>query len=114
MAINKIRYTINFLTDSENTTEVVRDVDDYIRKYISDKYVMGGVDSIVGCWPASIYDTKMTPRSVYALARNDIWTIEQVCECTERDILKLEGVGKKSLEDIKKSLNAIGRTLKEE
>lgn len=114
MAINKIEYTIKFLTDSENTTEVVRDLDDYIRKYISDKYVMGGVESIVGCGPASIYDLKLTSRSFYALARSDIWTIEQVCECTERDILKLEGIGEKSLKDIKKSLNAIGRTLKEE
>ncbi len=54
---------------------------------------------------------ELTVRSEYCLQRGDIDTIGDLIKCKEVDLLKIAGLGKKSLWDIKDALKSRGLSL---
>ena len=57
-------------------------------------------------------DLKLSGRTLNALVNNGIKTAEAIAEKEEKEILELEGMGKKGVEEIKKALKKIGLSLK--
>jgi RNA polymerase sigma factor (sigma-70 family) len=51
-------------------------------------------------------------RSIHCLRDIDIWTVRQLCEHTERELLGIRGFGRKSLNEVKEALSEIGAELK--
>lgn len=52
-------------------------------------------------------------RSYNCLRAENILTLDQLCRCTERDLLRVPNLGRKSLNIIREGLAKIGRTLGE-
>ena len=63
--------------------------------------------------PESVFDLDLPSNVISALARNDIETIEDLCNKTAQELLSLKGIGKKSLDMITEVLNDLGLQLKE-
>lgn len=57
-------------------------------------------------------DLKLSGRTLNALVNGGIKTAEAIAEKEEKEILELEGMGKKGVEEIKKALKKIGLSLK--
>lgn len=56
----------------------------------------------------------LNSRSVNALKRSNIFTVEALCKLTPKEILNLKNLGKKSLEEIKETLKNIDLKLADE
>lgn len=55
---------------------------------------------------------RLSPRTLNALINNNIGSIEQLEEYTERRLMNLKGFGKKAMSEIQEALASIGRTVK--
>lgn len=60
----------------------------------------------------SVEDLDLSVRSTNCLRRAGISTIEDLCQKTEDDMMKIRNLGKKSLDEIKKKLAGMGRSFK--
>ena len=60
----------------------------------------------------SIDDLDLSVRSTNCLRRAGIATVDDLCNKTEDDMMKIRNLGKKSLDEIKKKLIDLGRTFK--
>lgn len=59
-----------------------------------------------------VEDLKLSSRTLNALMNNNIKTAEKLIKKEEKDLLELEGMGKKGIEEIKKALKKTGLSLK--
>jgi hypothetical protein len=55
----------------------------------------------------------LTLRTLYALMGDDIYTIERLTQCTEKELLRIPNLGRKALNEIKDGLSANGLKLKD-
>lgn len=60
----------------------------------------------------SVEDLDLSVRSTNCLRRAGISTIEDLCQKTEDDMMKIRNLGKKSLDEIKKKLAGMGKSFK--
>lgn len=61
---------------------------------------------------ANIEDLDLTVRSTNCLRRAGISTIDELCDRTEDDMMKIRNLGRKSLEEIREKLRAMGKDFK--
>ena len=54
---------------------------------------------------------RLSPRTLNALINNNIGSIEQLCEYTERRLMNLKGFGKKAMTEIREALSNIGKSI---
>ena len=55
----------------------------------------------------------LTLRTLHALMGDDIYTIDQLTQCTEHHLLRIPNLGRKALNEVKDGLSAKGLKLKE-
>ena len=65
-------------------------------------------------YPETIYDLVLPNNVISVLARNGIESINELCNKTPYDLLKLKGIGLKSVEMISEELEYLGLGLKKE
>ena len=61
----------------------------------------------------TIEDLDLSVRSFNCLKRSNINTVADLAEKTEDDMMKVRNLGRKSLEEVKKKLEELGLTLKQ-
>ena len=61
----------------------------------------------------TIEDLDLSVRSFNCLKRANINTVADLAEKTEDDMMKVRNLGRKSLEEVKKKLEELGLTLKQ-
>ncbi len=61
-----------------------------------------------------IEELHLNSRSINALKRSNIFTVEALCKLSSKEILNLRNLGKKSLEEIKEALEKMGLKLADE
>ena len=61
-----------------------------------------------------IDDLNLTVRSHNVLTSNNIHTVEQLVKHTERDLFKMENMGRKSINEVKEVLASMNLKLKED
>lgn len=69
------------------------------------------IDVIANSYQPDIESLGLTVRSERALVQNGIYSIKDLCEKTEIDLLRIPTLGKRSLTEIKTMLGLIGLTL---
>jgi hypothetical protein len=62
--------------------------------------------------PVTIDDLDFTVRTYNCLRHSGIETIEELCDLTEDDVIKIRNISRKCLDEIKSKLSEIGRSLK--
>ena len=61
----------------------------------------------------TIEELDLSVRSYNCLKRAGINTVDELSKRTEQDIMKVRNLGKKSLQEIKEKLEALGRALRQ-
>lgn len=110
--MNKIVYNVAFLSNKSGYFEdFYNDIQAVAEKYaIKDTIESGGSDG-----PASIFDLKLLRSSVLKILNHyGVYTIDNLCSHSEKELLKFEGLGKAGIRKIKEALEFIGLSLKED
>jgi len=61
---------------------------------------------------AGIEALDLTVRAENCLKSENIYTVDQLCQYSERNLLKINGMGRKALNEVKEALAKMGRTLR--
>lgn len=111
--MNKITYKVEFFSNKSDDyfEDLYNDIRAVVEKYaIKDTIESGGSNGL-----ANIFDLKLLPCGVRAILNyNGIYTVDYLCSYSEKELLKLEGLGKAGIRKIKEALEFVGASLKED
>ena len=111
--MNKITYKVEFFSNKSGNyfEDLYNDILAVVEKYaIKDTMEATGTDG-----PANIFDLKLLPYGVrLILNHNGIYTVDYLCSYSEKELLKLKGLGKDGIRKIKEALEFVGASLKED
>ena len=110
--MNKITYKVEFFSNKSGNyfEDLYNDIRAVVEKYaIKDTIESGGSDG-----PASIFDLRLPYSVRLILYHNGIYTVDHLCNYSEKRLLKFERIGKASIRKIKEALEFVGASLKED
>lgn len=80
-----------------------------------EEIVMGRLEPerYMGCLETTVEELDLSVRSFNCLKRAGINTVEDLCQRTLKDMIKVRNLGRKSLEEVRSKLEALGLTFKD-
>lgn len=80
-----------------------------------EEMVMGRLEPerYMGCLETTVEELDLSVRSFNCLKRAGINTVEDLCQRTLKDMMKVRNLGRKSLEEVRSKLEALGLTFKD-
>ena len=80
-----------------------------------EEIVMGRLEPAryMGCLETTVEELDLSVRSFNCLKRAGINTVEDLCQRTLKDMMKVRNLGRKSLEEVRSKLEALGLTFKD-
>lgn len=73
--------------------------------------IPGHEQKFLGKMPETVYDLELGVRAYNVLVRENITTIDALCEKTEHDLLRMKNMGRRSVDEVVNELFRIGRSL---